>query len=804
MKNFQTKSVVSKIIKAFIVLIVFTGILFIFKDEFKVSETDNYGNSEEYEYITLTNDKTVTQFMKVKHNILLDIVFNIDFKEIQEGTLNIQLFDSDGHKIQSFDYDLSSLSNYNSIDYPLLTKLKAGNTYSIVFNVNGAAEGEGPHLWYTIDNESENHLKISDNRYFGEINSSYNYVYYNMNLVGLYAFIVILIAAFQFIPPVFSKKLQGKIKYISIFVSILMPAAAFLMFETITQNLFSITSGHAALYNILIFYCFYFLVMAITNRTRFTIVFLNSFLFLMACMEYFIQLFRGAPIMPADLYSINTALSVANQYNFTPNATIIVTFAVLILINMLVTKLPYRIKKFKVRLGYIIFAVAFNGIIFNGMLNSEWPAKHDLTPDFWALSDSYAQNGFMLSSVIQLNYLNVEKPEKYALSLASETKDIKKFDSHRENTEETIVPDNIIVIMNESWADLSVIGDFNTSSEISLFINELNKNTIKGNLYVSTFGGGTANTEYEVLTGNTMAFLPPGSVPYQIYVKEGDESLASLMSASGYKTIAFHPESETNWNRNKVYPYLGFDEFFTIADFTGDRIRGFASDYSDFDKVISLYEQKEAGEKLFIFNVTMQNHGGYGVEFDNTVSLTDYPGKFPEAEQYLSLLQLTDSAFEYLVDYFSDIEENTMILMYGDHQPAIEGEFYEQLFGKKLSDLTAEEMQKRYITPMVLWTNYDMEEKYLDGISANYLSTLLIDQAGLEMPYYNRFLSELYESIPVINAFGYYDTQRCYHNWSDVSDLDSLLYRYHNLQYNNVFDKKNRLQNCFNIERQTI
>lgn len=122
---------------------------------------------------------------------------------------------------------------------------------------------------------------------------------------------------------------------------------------------------------------------------------------------------------------------------------------------------------------------------------------------------------------------------------------------------------NILVIMNEAFSDLSVYGDFNTTEDYMPFWRSLKKNTVRGNLYVSVKGGNTANTEFEFLTGNTMAFLPTGSVPYQQFLNGAMPSLASQLGKLGYQTAALHPYYSTGWNRDKVYPYLGFDsEYF--------------------------------------------------------------------------------------------------------------------------------------------------------------------------------------------------------------------------------------------------
>ena len=129
-----------------------------------------------------------------------------------------------------------------------------------------------------------------------------------------------------------------------------------------------------------------------------------------------------------------------------------------------------------------------------------------------------------------------------------------------------------------------------------------------------TYGGGTARSEYEVLTGNSITFLPSGCVPYELYVRTPEYGMADILKSQGYYTIAMHPNNGHNWNRDQVYPQMGFDEFLNQDNWGGeyqDKLRGFVSDQSVFDKIISLYKEKETNQKLFTFCVTMQNHGGY-------------------------------------------------------------------------------------------------------------------------------------------------------------------------------------------------
>ena len=131
---------------------------------------------------------------------------------------------------------------------------------------------------------------------------------------------------------------------------------------------------------------------------------------------------------------------------------------------------------------------------------------------------------------------------------------------------------NVIVIMNESFSDLSVVGDIETNVPYMPYIDSIQDETIQGNAYVSTIGTGTSNTEYEFLTGNTMAFLPAGSNAYQLYVKEQQPSLVSTLMSQGFSANAFHPYFESSWNRPQVYEDMGFEDFISVEDLFGQEL----------------------------------------------------------------------------------------------------------------------------------------------------------------------------------------------------------------------------------------
>ena len=209
-----------------------------------------------------------------------------------------------------------------------------------------------------------------------------------------------------------------------------------------------------------------------------------------------------------------------------------------------------------------------------------------------------------------------------------------------------------------------------------------------------------------------------------------------------------------------------------------------------------------------MFNVTMQNHGGYDrayLNFNEDVRITNMMGYYPKAQRYLSLLKQSDAALQELITYFSNVSEPTIIVMFGDHQASIESSFYEELYGKPLDQLTQEEMQTRYHTPFLIWANYDIDEATVENISANYLSTLLLQTAGLEQTTYNKYLAALYQSVPVIDTVGYKGSDGVTYDLHDnTSPYAGLMDNYSKVTYNNLIDANNRNWTLFTLDGQPM
>lgn len=622
-------------------------------------------------------------------------------------------------------------------------------------------------------------------------------------------------------------KIIKYIWYIVGTVSLLMaPVVSYFMFEYVTGNLDTVPYYMAVL-NIGWIYVLYLALFAVTGRTRIAVPAVSCVLYVISLAETFVVAFRSRPIMLWDVMAFRTAMTVSGNYEFFITRQMKTAFVLLLLMNVFLWFTPRRVRGWKLRLavgGGIAASIAGYGAWFFAVLVPSW----GLGINMWAINGTYQEYGYVLSTAVSLQYVVKKPPQGYSNARLKEiynrleesiyaeagngqaypvkSQAYPESPENPENPEnrpeegQPVTPVNLICIMNESLAELKTAGDFTTNTEYFPFMDSLEENTVRGSLCVPVFGSMTSNTEFEFLTGDSMALLPANSIAYQFNVKLDTYSMVSTLKDQGYYSVAMHPYPGENWNRVECYQNMGFDAFLDQEFYEGsEELRNYVSDEADYQKLIQVVEAKENPEdKLFIFNVTMQNHGGYEGTYDNfeqEVWLTgEYEGKYPKTDQYLSLMKRSDQAFQYLVEYFSRIDEPTMIVMFGDHQPSVEDEFYDDIAGMPSSEITVQEHLMWYETPFIIWTNYSMPSEDMGRLGAVYLSSEVLWRANLEMTPYNRFLLAMKEDLPVVHFLGCYDREGTYYYWakaeSERCPYQDTVLDYEALVYNHSLDRK--------------
>lgn len=515
----------------------------------------------------------------------------------------------------------------------------------------------------------------------------------------------------------------------------------------------------------------------VTNRVRLAVTLSNVFLFGFAFIDYMVISFRGSEIKFSDIYSLRTAASVAGQYTveFTSRVNYSLFVLAAILFVLWVTKITHRSKRNQLPRITSLLCIGLSLYTVSWCMNNSTNYMQ-----LWA-TEGIKYNGLTYNFLIEARDSRVVPPEDYSDKRAEEI--LSAYPS-TESAEDT---PNIIVIMSEAFADLSVLGDFNVSEDPMEFYNSIEENCTKGYAMSSVYGGNTATSEWEFLTGNTQAFLPYGSVAYQQYIKNKANSIVDIMKSNGYTTVAMHPYRSTGWRRNVVYDIFGFDEVYFEEELSSDgRVRGLVSDATFFGDIIDRFENKKEGEKLFTFAITMQNHGGYeygGFPSEVTVDGVD----ILSVNQYLTLLNKSDDALRDLITYFENTDEDTMIVLFGDHFPAINGNFYTHVMGDYVN--TYDGTMAKYKVPYMIWTNYDSPEEEGDVISLNFLSTLMMKKAGIGLTPYFSYLDSLSEKMSAVSFFAYFSEEKGgLKRPSEATGKElELINEYKTVQYKNIF-----------------
>ena len=586
--------------------------------------------------------------------------------------------------------------------------------------------------------------------------------------------------------------------------------------------------------------------------------------FLAGTANAFVLKFRGSPILATDLSAASTAFAVANQYQFTLNdrilqAALLLYFVLVLLMLFHVEGLtrshgPLRLSlpwHRKLTLPHPLISLLALVLLTGSIHTLDFARSFSIPVNMYVPLITYRIAGFGPSIITFFQKMKVDKPEGYSEQAveniladylpaetnvddtAADDTDKNVTDGNAAGADRTSTKPTIIAIMNESFSDLSVVGPFQCNDEHLSYLRSLAEDpgTVEfGHNYVSTYGGGTSTTEFEFLTANSMSELQ-GTNPYGAFNLNGTPSMVKCLKAAGYTTIAMHPENPYNWRRKTVYPALGFDEFLSIDDFSGyDRtVRRRISDKGDYDKLIDVYEaHKDSGKPLFLFNVTMQNHGEYDLSLipaEERVTIDPRYADQQDVQAYESLLHQSDEALRGLLDYFRKEDAPVLICFFGDHQPNLNDTFEDALSdsGKTEGESALMTEQRRRIVPYFIWSNYGVQPQDIktdaDGIditSTNYLGVQVQRYAGLSLSPYNQFLLEQRESIPVLNSLGYYGNDGQWHDFeeqtaanerstasksqsSDSTVSNSPVYtyndwiqRYQIVEYNALFDKNRK------------
>ena len=480
---------------------------------------------------------------------------------------------------------------------------------------------------------------------------------------------------------------------------------------------------------------------------------------------------RGDPFVPGDVVLLYEGMEAAGSYELSfPMEELAVLLAVSMAMALPGIWLKSRMPKTRWRtLGAVLSVVLFLGAVLgpyaDKQLYEEMPGPYRAN-----VPRVFEAFGFPYTFLHNFNLYPIDKPEEYVQVEAE-----KYEEQYRQDLVTPQTKPNILMIMCEAFTDLPNHEAFTYSPEENpvAYFNSLTArdDTISGQMIVSNIGAGTANTEFDVLTGMMTNRIADGvSSAFRVILRNTD-SVPRALSQVGYQTFFTHPGQKWFYNRQSVYSYLGitdymFNDVYVPEDFKGTWI----SDDAFLKKLIAALEERDEESPIFAYGVTIQNHQAYTEEkygflpkpVQTDIALTD------EAQEFLSVyfegLRDSDRMLEDLTAWLQAQDEPWLLVFFGDHQPNLGADYlsFREIGAYPKNLDTAENRLSQYTVPYVIWGNQayqkenDLPELSQTTISSHYLGALTCEAAGFQgLDGYFDYLNMLRQELPVCSTSGY-------------------------------------------------
>lgn len=550
-------------------------------------------------------------------------------------------------------------------------------------------------------------------------------------------------------------------------------------------------SGKYIILNILTIGVFWNLLMILSNRVWLSNLLCGITCGIIAIINYYVVTLHGMPLSFLLLKNFATAMNVISNYQIEINRTVLKMIIGLVAMIFLAvgTRLLSNLSEKKtskvrilIRNGILILESVL--VIYFGYFGSN-PVKPKKTIA-WAWQEAYGPYGYTACTVETLVQLlsDIPQPDGYSEEA------VEQMDLTNTPKEDAQTPD-VILILNETFSDLSAIMDIETDNPYLDKIYAMD-NLLTGYAISAAAGGSTNNSEYEILTSNS-TWLMPGVTPFNTLELKGASSVVSNMNQLGYYTLGSHSEEATNYSRLTGYRDLGFQQTYFWDDFKNKvtyEDRHYATDASLYENLIRWYEEAPENPR-FLYLLTIQNHGSHHTSDDkyDLIHVQNDLGEYTsDANEYLTSISLSDEAFVELTEYFQTVDRPVIICMLGDHIPSFATNLVE---GKDQAETNL--LQRK--VPLLIWANFPLEQQDLGTMSMNYVVPTLLDIAGIQLNPYYSYLLQLKEQVPILTAYGdYYDAQgnRYTYDSDQGSPYETAVDNYFYLEYENIQGKRNQ------------
>ena len=429
---------------------------------------------------------------------------------------------------------------------------------------------------------------------------------------------------------------------------------------------------------------------------------------------------RVTPFTGPDLHLLTDGMAVLNKY--LPAWGVVLALILLGLFALLLLILLIKAPKYKrkVKFRYDLLLVVVGAALFAGATQLALE-KRVLSNYFGNIAFAYEDYGYPYCLAVTIFDTGISCPRDYS---EQEITRIEKTEDNLPATNEDSKP-NIIFVQLESFFDPTLVEYLNISEDPIPNFRKLIKEYTSGYYKVPAVGAGTANTEFESITGMSLHYFGPGEYPYKSILKETTcESAPYVLKNLGYSTHAVHNNEANFYGRRSIFPNLGFDTF-TSAEYMSEEEDknplGWTKDEVLTDEIIKCLDSTE--ESDYIYTISTQGHGAYPEEqlIDDpeiTVSGAETEAQNNQWEYYCNEIHEMDNFVKELTDALADYPEDVILVMYGDHLPTM--------------GLTVEDLKNKYLfqTQYVMWDNFGLEKKD-ENLAAYQMAAEVMDRAGI-------------------------------------------------------------------------
>jgi phosphoglycerol transferase MdoB-like AlkP superfamily enzyme len=440
---------------------------------------------------------------------------------------------------------------------------------------------------------------------------------------------------------------------------------------------------------------------------------------------------RGEPLLPWDFKLGKEALNISQSFEGLPMGPLIPLILIAILAAAILIGFLFIPKEKYLAPQKILTAVLALALFFSLTEYIPLQKTFSLRLINWSQKSNYEENGMLLGFLLNSKYLSVAEPGDYQ---SRTVEDI----LGRSNPSYPVDPDftpNIIFVMSEAFWDPTVLEGISYSEDPLPYFHSLQQKHTQGIMLAPVYGGGTANTEFEVLTGLSTHFLPQGIIPYVQFVHKPLEALPTIFKRQGYEATAIHTYDNWFYRRNLVYQDLGFDkfiskEFFINPEYSGPYIR----DTELSRRVLQVLQQTSKPD--FIYAVSMQAHGPYSSEEnpENSIKIDGdlNPTTKTILENYTNIIADVDESLRLLIKGLEELGEPSLVVFFGDHLPMLGKDFdvYKEAGFFQGEDSYPEYLNK-YSLPFIVWDNFSHTKEDL-RLSSSFLGSYILEHSKKE------------------------------------------------------------------------